>query len=157
MQLPPRRNLVIRLIERMLESFEMTGFLFSYRAYWLSQSPIGLLTLALPPLLVSHTGAIESLPCAVAPPVASALTMLPLFPHDALATPFVSAIASALHSADAFDVADPLLSEVAVAFDLPVLLAKAVDDPPCFADAYPTQSGELSACASPPEDETAVA
>jgi hypothetical protein len=135
----------------------VAGFEPSHRAYWLSQFPIGLLTRAVPPLLVSHTGGIVSLPCAVAPPVTSTLTMLPLFPHDAVAIPFVSATASALHSPDALAVAAPSLSEVAVAFALPVLVAKAVDDPPCFADAYPTQSGEACAKALPLEDETAVA
>jgi hypothetical protein len=124
--------------------------------YWLSQFPIGLWTLAVPPLLLSHTGAIVSLPCAVAPPVACAETSLPSIEHDASASPFESAVAVVLHAADVLAFASPS-SDFAVAEPLPLPSAEALDDPWCVAVAFATSPGEVSASALPPEDETALA
>src|SRR5208282_2692425 len=89
------------------------------------QSPIGLLTLAIPPFFGVHVGAPESLPLAIEPLVATAVTTLPGLSHSAPASPPApEPVPVALHPA-ARAVPRACAPSLAVAFAVPPSSAKA--------------------------------
>ena len=111
----------------------------------------------MPPLLVSHSGVVVSLPIAVAPPVAVAFTMLSEWSHCALAVALVEANACVEHESFDFASASPFCFAKALAMPRSVLQLALASLLLSEAPAVAMQSASVCANAVPFFNEVAFA